>query len=68
VAAMDGQGRGCRQRQMLGGSRCWWRREAWCNGAALILSFGVGSCSQGGGELRCIGRNHALALSVPTMA
>jgi hypothetical protein len=46
--------------------RCWWRSEAWRCGAGSILSFGVSSCSQGGGELRCIGRNVTPALSVLT--
>jgi hypothetical protein len=42
------------------GSFAWWY---WFD-----LSFGVDSGDQGGGELRCIGRNLTSALSVPTMA
>jgi hypothetical protein len=54
---------GARHRAVLvaHGSLLWW---CWFN-----LSFGVASCGQGGGgELRCIRRNPASALSVPTMA
>jgi hypothetical protein len=40
----------------------------WRGGAGSILSLGVGSCSQGGGELRCIGRNPTPTLLVPTTA
>jgi hypothetical protein len=42
------------------GSLLWW---CWFD-----LLIGVDTCDQGGGELRCIGRNLAPALSVPTMA
>jgi hypothetical protein len=44
---------------------CWWHLEALC-GDSFDLSFGVDNCDQGGGELRCIERNLARALSVPT--
>jgi hypothetical protein len=40
------------------GSFVWWY--------SFDLSFGVDNCDQGGGELRCIERNLARALSVPT--
>jgi hypothetical protein len=43
----------------------WWSLVWWC---WFDVSFGVDNCDQGGGELRCIGRNLAPALSMLTTA